>query len=429
MGELKIKYSDKKVTPFGGMKLLKDFMDQTTVLEDLKHVDLPQPGSNAGYDPLVIIQGFWLSIFTGASRYIHADWLRYDETLQQIFNLKRLPSQSTYSRFFHKFSWERNNAVFPALQQRFLRQIDVGALTIDLDSTVITRYGEQEGAAIGYNPKKRGRASHHPLIAFISQTRIVANAWMRPGNTSDLNNYQAFLEETFDEVLCEKEIGLVRADSGFYADDFLNWFETRGLDYIIAVKFYQTIKYEIGAIEQWISITDGLDVCNFYFKPKNGKKRRYIVVRKAIRKYPKSGGKLLFDEPAYRYSVYVTNLTLPVDQIYAIYNSRADCENRIKELKYDFGADNFCLKGFFATEASFRFIMMAYNIMALFKHQVLQSTMQLKTLRAYCFAIGSWISDHANQKILNIALPAKRRSWMDGLFNNVKRSEIPFTYT
>jgi hypothetical protein len=429
MGALKIKYSDKKVTPFGGMKLLKDFMDKTTVLEDLKEVDLPQPGSNAGFDPLVIIQGFWLSIFTGASRYIHADWLRYDETLQQIFQLKRLPSQSTYSRFFHKFSWERNNAVFPTLQQRFLRQIDVGPLTIDLDSTVITRYGEQEGAKSGYNPNKRGRASHHPLIAFISQTRMVANAWMRPGNTADLNNYQAFLEETFDKVLSQKEIGLVRADSGFYSDDFLNWFEARGLDYVVAVKFYQPIKYEISAMTQWISITEGLDVCHFYYKPKKGKKRRYIVVRKAIRKYPKSGGKLLFDAPAYRYSVYVTNLTLPVDQIYAIYNSRADCENRIKELKYDFGADNFCLKGFFATEASFRFIMMAYNIMALFNLQVLQSTMQMKTLRAYCFAIGSWISDHANQKILNMALPAKRRSWMDGLFSHVKRSELPFTYT
>jgi hypothetical protein len=33
----------------------------------------------------------------------------------------------------------------------------------------------------------------------------------------------------------------------------------------------------------------------------------------------------------------------------------------------------------------FRFIMMAYNIIALFKHQVLNSKMQLKTLRAYCF--------------------------------------------
>jgi len=56
--------SDKKVTPFGGMKL--------------------HPKSNAGYNPLDIIQGFWLSIFTEASRYIHADWLRYDTTLQSI---------------------------------------------------------------------------------------------------------------------------------------------------------------------------------------------------------------------------------------------------------------------------------------------------------------------------------------------------------
>ncbi len=72
--------------------------------------------------------------------------------------------------------------------------------------------------------------------------------------------------------------------------------------------------------------------------------------------------------------------------------------------------------------------MMAYNIMALFKHQVLQSNMQLKTLRAYCFAIGSWITNHSNQKVLNLALPSKRRSWMDGLFRNVKQSRLPFAY-
>jgi len=260
-------------------------------------------------------------------------------------------------------------------------------LTIDLDSSVLTRYGNQEGAAIGYNPSKKGRKSHHPLIAFISQTKMVANAWMRPGNTSDHNNYEAFLNETFDQVLKEKQIGLVRADSGFYSNAFLEWFEKRELNYIIAVKFYENIKYQIGAIEQWVKINEGLDVCNLYFKPQNGKERRYIIVRKRISNYPNSGGKLLFDEPAYRYSAYVTNMDLPVDQMYNLYNSRADCENRIKELKYDFGADNFCLSSFFATEASFRFILLAYNLMALFKHQVLNSTMQLKTLRAYCFAI------------------------------------------
>ena len=33
---------------------------------------------------------------------------------------------------------------------------------------------------------------------------MVANAWMRSGNTSDLNNYDAFLSETFDVALKSK---------------------------------------------------------------------------------------------------------------------------------------------------------------------------------------------------------------------------------
>lgn len=428
MGELKIEYSDKKVTPFGGMKLLKDFIDKTTIYDDLRSVNLPYPNSNAGYDPVDIIKGFWLSIFTGASRFIHADWLRYDTTLQEIFGFKRLPSLATYSRFFHKFDIERNSEVFPILQQKFLEQINVGELTIDLDSTVITRYGEQEGAKRGYNPKKPGRNSHHPLIAFISQTKMIANAWMRSGDTNSLNNYDAFLNETFDIALKNKKVGLVRADSGFYSQEFLEWFEKRNLNYIIAVKFYENIKYTIGNITEWIEITKGLEVASLRFKPVKGEERRYIIVRKRVSLFPKSGGKLLFDEPTYRYSAYVTNLDLPVDQIYNIYNTRADCENRIKELKYDFGADNFCLDGFYATEAAFRFIMMGYNIMALFKHVALNSNMMLSTLRSYCFALGSWITEHSNQKVLKISLPQKRRAWMNGIFENIKQSQIPYKY-
>lgn len=429
MGELKIEYSDKKVTPFGGMKLLKNFIDKTDVISDLQSVDLPQGGSNRAYDPVDIIQGFWLAIFTGASRYIHADWIRYDTTLQSIFDIKKLPSQSTYSRFFHKFTLKRNNEIFPILQQKFLSQINVGSLTIDLDSTVITRYGEQDGAKKGYNPQKPGRNSHHPLIAFIDQTKMIANAWMRSGDTVALSNYQEFLNETFDVCLKDKKVGLVRADSGFYSDSFLSWFEQRKLNYVVAVKFYENIKYTIGNITKWVSITKGLDVASLRFKPDNGTERRYIIVRKLTDQYPKAGGKLLFDEPTYRYNAYVTNIELPVDQIYNIYNTRADCENRIKELKYDFGADNFCLKDFYATEASFRFIMIAYNIMALFKHEVINSNMRLSTLRSYCFALGSWITEHSNQKTLKISLPQKRRAWMDGLFENVKQSQLPFKYT
>ncbi len=76
--------------------------------------------------------------------------------------------------------------------------------------------------------------------------------------------------------------------------------------------------------------------------------------------------------------------------VWNIYNTRADCENRIKELKQDFGLENFCLKDFLATEASFRFIMVANNLMSLFRHFALQSHNKatLSTLKVYCFVLG-----------------------------------------
>jgi len=200
MVNLPIEFSDKEVTPFGGMSLMKHFLDQTGIKEGLTTLNLPEPGSNRGYDPKQIIESFWLGIWTGASRYIHCDWLRNDHVLQSIFGWGEMPSQSTYSRFFGKFSQERNTEVFPELQRWFFDQINIDNITVDFDSTVITRYGNQEGSAKGYNPNKRGRNSHHPLMAFVSQTRMVANAWLRPGNTADSSNCKAFMEETFNEA-------------------------------------------------------------------------------------------------------------------------------------------------------------------------------------------------------------------------------------
>jgi hypothetical protein len=429
MVNLPIEYSSRKVTPFGGMRLMKDLVDKLGIREYLKELDLPVGKSNRAYQAHEIIEGFWLSIWTGASRFIHADWLRYDTPLQEIFGFKKMPSQSTYSRFFGKFSWQRNTDVFTKLNQWFLDKMHVGAMTVDLDSTVITRYGDQEGARRGYNPKKPGRHSHHPLMAFLSQTRMVINAWMRPGNTASLSSCEEFLKETF-EILKHKTIGLMRADSGFYSHKIMTFLEAKKLNYLIAVKFYSLIKWEINSIIQWTEITQGIHSAEIHYKG-----RRYIVVIKNIQERPKATGKmLLFDEsdiPRYRYSCYVTNLNLSGDQIWRLYKSRADCENRIKELKYDFGIEQFCLKSFWATEAAFRFIMVAYNLVSLFRHIAVQSKTlsSMRTIKAYCFALGAWIAEHAHRKVLKISLPAERRSWMDGLFSQISDSGPPYSFS
>ncbi len=406
MVNLPIEYSDKAVTPFGGMSLMKRFIDQTEIREYLQDISLPQPGSNRGYAPEHVIESFWLSIWTGASRYIHCDWLRNDQVLQSIFGWDEMPSQSTYSRFFGKFSQAKNTEVFPELQNWFFNQLNVDTPTVDFDSTVITRYGEQqEGSAKGYNPNKRGRNSHHPLMAFVSQTKMVANAWLRPGDTADNSSCKAFMEETFQEALKGKKVGLVRADSGFYTEELMSYLEDNQLNYIISAKMYPNVKSEVWGVKNWIEIAKGIELSEMRFSHENGKPRRYIIIKKKVDIRPHAGGKELFEDlPGYRFSTYVTNMDLPLDQIWNIYNTRADCENRIKELKSDFGLDNFCLKDFWATEASFRFIMVAYNLMSLFRYFALNhhNRATLKTLKSYCFALGAFVYNNINQRTFHI---------------------------
>lgn len=205
------------------------------------------------------------------------------------------------------------------------------------------------------------------------------------------------MRETFDEALAGVKVGLVRADSGFYTNDILSALEERSVPHIIAAKAYANLKNEIHGMKDWVEVRPGIAVKEWRHQPVDlrVKARRHIGVRKQTSRRPQAGGKLLIEGlPDYRFSLYVTNLDLPMDQIWNIYNTRADCENRIRELKQDFGLDTFCLQDFWATEASFRFIMVAYNLISLFWHFALNSHNQatLATLRSYCYAIGAWVA-------------------------------------
>ena len=242
------------------------------------------------------------------------------------------------------------------------------------------------------------------------------------------------LEETL-RILKSKKIGLIRCDSGFYSDPFLNDLEKKELNYIVAVKFYPTIKLQVRDLKQWIPIKDGIEMCEFTYQSPDWKKsRRMVAVRKNINKLKKATGKLLlFDEQiyAYRYSVYVTNLDLPAEHIWEMYKQRGDAENRIKELKYDFALDTFCMNNFWGTEAAFRSVLMAYNLMALFRQVVLKSKTQetLSTLRFKCFALGAWTSKHAKITTLKISAMGEKRRWLDALFDIIPKKTAPYIFS
>jgi len=436
--EFDISYTSKEITPWGGMVFLKQMLQKIGFRELIdNNPDLPVSGSNRGYKTSTIVEGFITSIWCGANRFLHTEVTRHDAALGKIFDWKHTPGQDTYKRFFSKFTQATNQKVSDYFYSWFFENVNFDNFTLDIDSSVMTRYGEQEGAKKGYNPGKKGRASHHPLIAFIADVKLVANMWLRSGDTSSANNFLSFLEDTLSK-LKNKTIGLIRLDSGFFHSDILDYLEEKVMNYIVAVKFTHPIQRVIQSSVNWVVLDTGIEICEQLYQSESwSKPRRIVIVRQRIKDRPKAPGKqlTLFAEEEvyknYRYSAYVTNLQLPAAEIWRLYRGRGDAENRIKELKYDFGFDSFNMRSFYGTEAALSFVMLAYNLMSLFRHCILHSEIQrrLSTLRYNTFAIGSYLVRDGNQVILKMALTLKRREWFIGLWEKSRAFSFPVSFS
>ncbi len=402
-----VSFSEREVTAWGGLALFKQMLDSMGFREAAADWGLPQPKSNRGYAPVQLLEQFIVSIWCGACRFAHAETVRMDDMLTN----ERVQAEA-YRWFFGKIS---------ALQR----------ITLDVDSTVITRNGEQEGAARGYNPSRHGRPSHHPLLAFVAEARMVANFWLRPGNVHSANNILQFLESTLHH-LDDKIVGLLRADSGFFDEAILTALEGKRIPYIIAARLTRPLQRTIYQTTGWWALETGLELTECRYQAAGWRApRRLIVVRQSVKRKQAPGKTLaLFaDDPdiqGWRYGAFVTSLELPMVEVWRTYRGRADCENRIKELKADFGLDAFNLRDFWATEAALGFAMLAYNLMSLFRQAVLRSRVQhtLSTLHGLVLAIGASWHKGAGQNRLMLSVPRRKRAWFAGLWANASAPPV-----
>jgi len=440
-----LRFSDREISAWGGMGLMKRMLDHIGFERALGVSGLPQPGSNRGYRPEQLILQFMLSVWCGANRFEHGEVTRYDPVLRRLFGFKRMANFKAVMRLFRKFTQATNERVLGSLYRWLFEQLAVDDLTLDLDSTVMTRYGQQQGAVRGYNPQKPGRPSHHPLMAFVAEVRMVANCWLRPGNSHTANNAQAFLDSTLDK-LGGKQVALLRADSGFCDNAFLQELEGKRLHYIIALRLNQPLQRALVDERGWWMLDDGIELVSFeYQAPSWSHPRRGVGIRQHIQRRANAKGKtlsLFADDPylgQYRFAALVTDLDLPAAEIWRSYRGRADCENRIKELKYDFAADSFCMNDFWATEACLNTAMLAYNLMSLFRQAVLKASVlysagqdvqhTLKTLRYKLFAKAGYTTRVGRKDILKLCVAMRQRQWIEGLWDRSKTFSLPVRFT
>lgn len=108
----------------------------------------------------------------------------------------------------------------------------------------------------------------------------------------------------------------------------------------------------------------------------------------------------------YTYTAIITNMTLPLQEQIDWYRQRGQCENQIKELKWDFEMRVLPSGDFFVNAVYFRIMTLAYNLFLALKCLSLPELFKpcrLKTLLFRLLALPAVVTRHARR--LQLKLP------------------------
>jgi len=270
---------------------------------------------------------------------------------------------------------------------------------------VFERYGQQEGSLKGHNPRKHGRPSHHPLLAVLGEAHFLLHGWLRSGNCGTARGVEEFLKEALALWGQRQKIRLLRADSGFFEDQLLSFLEQRRLPYIVVARLTKWVKRAAQRVEQWRELDENFAVGEFRLQLHGWSvERRFAVIRERVREGRDSVGRKLIDVPGYTFRVFVTSGLDAPQEIWRDYNRRADMENRIAELKNDLGADGFCLKQFFATEAAFRAVLLLFNLLSEFQRAAgLPGYREPATIRTQVLTCGAILGRAGSRLVVHLS--------------------------
>jgi hypothetical protein len=350
---------------------------------------------------------FVMSVVAGARRFAHSSLLRADRALHALLGMKRFPTDGTMRNLFKRFTHGMVVRFYEPLWAWQLARVPqrAGGYSLDLDSTVFERYGKQEGVKKGYNPKKPGRGSHHPLLAVLGEAHFILHGWLRSGNTRADTGVVEFLKEALAKLESLEWIRRVRADAGFFAEELLQYLEERKLGYIVVARLTSWLKREAARVQHWRALDESYAVGEFRLKLLGwDRERRFVVVRERILERKPAVGRKLFEVPGYTFRIFVTNLADLPEEVWRDYNQRACLEQRIEELKSDLAADDFCLKEFFATEAAFLSILMLFNLLGEFQRASgMSGYRQPASLRMQVFLCGAILGRAGHRTVLHLS--------------------------
>ena len=371
------------VTSLGQLAFFIEFLKQGDLFDPWVNdfpVEFISPNAPSKRD---ILGTVLLSVLSGYNRYAHITALRGDGVNPDLLGMNKVVSEDSMRRTMSKVDEDRGLAWLRKHLRRCYSPLLGESWILDVDTTVKVLYGKQEGAVVGYNPKKPGRPSHTYHTFMIGNLRIILDVEVQAGNEMAGSYTSPSLFAFLDQTPKACWPAFIRGDSGFGTDGVMTEAEMRGIPYLFKLRSSKLVKELIVRVSQnnhWEFAGGVFEAQEAVIQLTSWKRSRRVVIlrKKTLRDtvvvtqenaegqmelgFAKMKGKMV----VYEYSVLITSLEDEMITISQHYRDRADCENIFDEMKNQWGWAGFTTQDLKRCRLMAKTIALIYNWWSLF---------------------------------------------------------------
>ena len=178
----------EQLSPYGGLLALIKFFDLVQ-FKALFNSTYQKPSRDPKMGHHAMMAGILMLLFIGFNRIWHFFYVRLDAMLCGFFRVSKLPAASTYWRYVNSLGINQAKSLLKLmsrLRERVWKLCGYESLSqveVNVDTTVETVYGDQQGGRKGHNTKHRGKKGYRPVLCFIERTREYLCGKLRRGET------------------------------------------------------------------------------------------------------------------------------------------------------------------------------------------------------------------------------------------------------
>jgi len=325
--------------------------------------------------------------------------------MRSLFGWTAVPDPTIFGRWLRRGGDEMvkllDDLVWYAVRARWAEKGVPGSVMLVLDSTVVTRYGsKQAGAEVGYNPTKRGRPSHHPLVAFTDTGDCLGIRW-RAGKAHTAEGAGEWISDLVRRL---RQVGVkditVRLDKGFFSEEMVKTLEDLDVFFVLKVMNHHWVRRELGPFRQlekdpelWTSTGEMYGA------------RLLSVERRRVVDTAEEGALALETFEVDRVSHMLTNIPgIHALTAWRMYNDGTFVEQRIKEL-YQLGFGQTAVDDLGGNAILAGLGAVAYQLLHVVRTTALTGDWrrsQPERLRVWLFRLPARVTTHARKRYVQL---------------------------